>query len=106
MGLIFTEETAKIAIEKNTLTIIDFGANWCGPCRTIEPIIEQLSEKYADKIIIGKVNVDDAPILTAQFAIRNIPAILFFKNGELVDKSIGIVRIQVLEDKIEKLINL
>lgn len=106
MGLIFTEETAKIAIEKNTLAIIDFGANWCGPCRTMEPIIEQLSEKYADKIIIGKINVDDAPILTAQFAVRNIPAILFFKDGELVDKSIGMTSIQALEDKIENLLKL
>ena len=98
MGLIFTEETAKIAIEKNTLAIIDFGANWCGPCRTIEPIIEQLSEKYADKIIIGKVNVDDELELARKFNIMSIPTFVAIKEGKVIGTTVGVQTKQQILD--------
>ena len=69
--------------------VVDFWAEWCGPCRMIAPIIDELAEKYADKVNIGKMNVDENNDVVSEYSIRNIPTLLFFKNGELVDKHVG-----------------
>lgn len=69
--------------------VLDFWAEWCGPCRMIGPSIEQLAEEYAGKVLVGKVNVDENPGISGKYGIRNIPTILFIKNGEVVDKMVG-----------------
>ena len=71
------------------VVMLDFWAEWCGPCRMIGPIVEELSREYDGKAIIGKVNVDENPGITAKLKIRNIPTLLFFKNGAEVDKIVG-----------------
>jgi len=69
--------------------MVDFWAAWCGPCLAIGPIVEELSNEYAGKAIVGKVDVDTNPEVSSKFGVRNIPTILFFKNGELADKQVG-----------------
>ncbi|HON20356.1 MAG TPA: thioredoxin [Bacteroidales bacterium] len=96
----------KELIENNTLVVVDFWAEWCGPCRMVAPIIEELAEEYKDKALIGKVNVDNNPQLTMQFGIRNIPTLLFIKNGELAGKHVGIIRKPELQKKIDELLQI
>ncbi|MFO8130279.1 MAG: thioredoxin [Bacteroidales bacterium] len=84
--------------------IIDFWAEWCGPCRMVGPIVQEIGEEYAGKTVVGKVNVDDNPGVTAKFGIRNIPTILFFKDGKVVDKQVGAVPKQVLSSKLEAIL--
>jgi thioredoxin 1 len=76
-------------IASDKLTIIDFWAEWCGPCRAIGPVIEELSKEYDGKINVGKVNVDHNPQLSVNYGITSIPAILFIKGGKVVDKLVG-----------------
>lgn len=85
----------------NGVTLVDFWAPWCGPCRMIGPIVSQLSEEYAGKAIIGKLNVDDNPEVAMKYGIRSIPTVAILKDGELVDKHIGLTSKKVLADKIE-----
>jgi len=87
-------------LDSDKLTVIDFWAEWCGPCRAIGPVIEELSKEYAGKANIGKVNVDNNPNVSMQYGITSIPAILFIKGGQVVDKQIGAVPKSVLEKKI------
>ena len=84
--------------------LVDFWAEWCGPCRMVGPIVEELAKEYEGKAVIGKLDVDNNPGVSAQFGIRNIPTILFFKNGEIVDKQVGAVPKSVLAGKINSLI--
>lgn len=76
-------------ISSEKLTVVDFWAEWCGPCRAIGPVIEELSKDYAGKINVGKVNVDNNPQLSVNYGITSIPAILFIKDGKVVDKLVG-----------------
>lgn len=76
-------------LTSDKLTVIDFWAEWCGPCRAIGPVIEELAKEYDGKINVGKVNVDDNPQLSMNYGITSIPAILFVKNGQVVDKLVG-----------------
>lgn len=84
--------------------VVDFWATWCGPCRKIGPYIEQLAEKYDGQVIVGKVDVDENDDLAMRFAVRNIPTVLFIKNGEVVDKQIGAAPLSMLEEKLQKLL--
>ena len=84
--------------------VVDFWATWCGPCRMISPIVDQLAEKYAGRVSVVKCNVDDSTDIPMKFSIRNIPTLLFFKNGELVDRLVGAVPQAELEKKIEALL--
>lgn len=98
------EEWLKIINNKET-AVIDFSAEeWCTPCKMIGPIIDKLSEKYPN-INIGKIEIDDNDKLATKYNVRNIPTILFFKDGNVVDKTVGAVSIQTLEDKIKLLIS-
>ena len=76
-------------INSDKLSVVDFWAEWCGPCRAIGPVIEELSKEYEGKVKVGKVNVDNNPQVSLNYGITSIPAILFIKNGEVVDKLIG-----------------
>jgi thioredoxin 1 len=73
------------------LVLVDFWAEWCGPCRMVGPIVEELAKEYDGKAVIGKLNVDNNPNVSMEFGVRNIPTILFFKNGKVVDKQVGAV---------------
>ena len=84
--------------------LVDFWAEWCGPCRMIAPFVEQMSTEFEGKAIIGKVDVDSNPGVAGRFGIRNIPTILFFKNGEVVDKQVGAVPKNTLVSKLETLL--
>ncbi|GIV42752.1 MAG: thioredoxin [Vicingaceae bacterium] len=84
--------------------VVDFWAVWCGPCRIVAPIIDELAKEYEGKAVVGKVDVDNNPEVSLKFGIRNIPTILFFKNGQVVDKQVGAVPKKVLAEKLEKLL--
>jgi len=102
MSLEFTDANFQTTVmESDKLTVIDFWAEWCGPCRAIGPVIEELATEYAGKVNIGKVNVDLNPTLSMNFGITSIPAILFVKGGQVVDKQIGAVPKSVLDKKIQ-----
>ena len=88
-------------LESDKLTVIDFWAEWCGPCRAIGPVIEELAKEYEGKVKIGKVNVDNNPNVSVNYGITSIPAILFIKDGKIVDKQIGAVPKSVLDKKIQ-----
>ena len=88
-------------LNSDKLTVIDFWAEWCGPCRAIGPVIEELSREYSGKVNVGKVNVDLNPSVSMNYGITSIPAILFIKNGKVVDKQIGAVPKSILEKKIQ-----
>lgn len=84
--------------------VIDFNAEWCGPCRKMGPIMESMAEKYGDKVIVGSCNVDQNEALTLQFSVFSIPAIFFVKGGKVVDKVVGAVPTSVIEEKFQNLL--
>ena len=92
-------------IEKGGLSIIDFWAVWCGPCRMIAPIIDELSNEYGDQVTIGKVDVDNNREVSMKYGIRSIPTILFIKDGEVVDKQVGATSKANLVEKLEQHLN-
>ena len=102
MALEFTDANFQTEVlDSKTLNVIDFWAEWCGPCRAIGPVIEELSKEYAGKVKIGKINEDVNPNTSVQYGITSIPAILFIKDGKVVDKQIGAVPKSVLDKKIQ-----
>ena len=84
--------------------IVDFWAEWCGPCKMIGQVLDELNNDYNDKILIGKVNVDEQGSLAMKYGIRNIATLLFFKNGQLIDKQVGSVPRKVLEEKLKSIL--
>ncbi len=89
MALQITDQSFDALLKENEVVVVDFWATWCGPCQMVGPIIEELAADYAVRAAIGKCDVDANSELPAQFGVRNIPTILFFKKGELVNKLVG-----------------
>lgn len=104
MALQITDATLEEVLQTNKLVVIDFWASWCGPCKMIGPIIEEVSEEYKDKVVVGKVDVDNNDEAATKYGIRNIPTILFIKNGEIVDKVVGVIPKELLIEKINQLL--
>ena len=100
MAIAITDQNWEELIKNNSYVIMDFWAEWCGPCRAIAPFVEEAAETYADKIVIGKVNIDENPQVTMKYAIKNIPTLIFIKNGEIVNKHVGALKKPDLMDKI------
>ena len=91
-------------IKSDQLTLVDFFATWCGPCKMIGPIISELAEEYDGKIVVGKCDVEENDDVAIDFGVRNIPTILFFKGGQLVDKFVGAASKDVLKEKFDALL--
>jgi thioredoxin 1 len=94
----------EIVIKSDKPVLVDFWAEWCGPCRIIAPIVKEIGEEYSGKVVIAKLDVDSNPGVSNKFGIRNIPTMLFFKNGQIVDKQVGAVPKSTLVNKINALL--
>ncbi len=89
MALQITDAGFEALLKENKYVVVDFWATWCGPCQMVGPVIDELAKEYEGRVAIGKCDVDQNNALPAQFGVRNIPTILFFKDGELVNKLVG-----------------
>ncbi|MBO6096982.1 MAG: thioredoxin [Bacteroidales bacterium] len=101
MPKVATNTNFEELLQDSKLVIVDFWATWCGPCRMVSPILDELEEEMKDQITVVKVNVDDADTVAAQYRIMSIPTLLFFKNGQIVDKTVGAMPKATLADKIK-----
>ena len=104
MEVTITKENFASLKTGNQPLVVDFWATWCGPCRMVAPIIEELANQYDGKIVVGKCDVEDNEELAAEYGIRNIPTIIFIKNGEVVDKIVGAQSKAKFEEKFEALL--
>ena len=102
MAKIATNTNFDELLQDGKLVIVDFWAVWCGPCRMLSPLLDEVEEEMADKVTVVKVNVDDADEIAMRYRIMNIPTLLFFKNGQQVDKTVGAMPKNVLVDRINK----
>ena len=97
-----TDSTFNSMVKKAGVAVVDFWAPWCGPCRFVSPVVEELASQYKGVARFGKLNVDDNPAVSNEFMIRSIPTIMFFKDGKMFDMQIGAVPKQMLEAKLKK----
>ena len=98
----FNKESFDKALGEGKLMMVDFWADWCGPCRMLAPVIDQLAERYEGKVVSGKVNVDDEQELAIRYGVMSIPTVIFFKDGKEIDRKVGVMPpaafTQVLDD--------
>lgn len=104
MAKVFTDENINEVIKSGQPVVVDFWAEWCGPCKAVSPIIDELAQEFEGKVEIGKYDVDEGGDFMAEYGIRNIPTILFFKNGELHDRNVGSIAKDALKAKVEALL--
>lgn len=97
-----TKDTFNEFINGDIPCLVDFWATWCGPCQMLGPVIDEIALEYDGKLKVGKVNVDDEPALSQEYRVMTIPTVLIFKNGEIVDKNIGAVPLESMEEFIDK----
>jgi thioredoxin 1 len=102
MALEITDDNFEdVVLKSDKPVLVDFWAEWCGPCRMVGPVVEELAKEYDGRAVIGKVNVDQNSSISSNYGIRNIPTLLYFKNGILVDKQVGVVPKATLAAKLE-----
>ena len=104
MEKVVTDTNIKEVLASAPVVLVDFWAVWCGPCRALGPIVEEVASEFEGKIIVGKCNVDEAQDISMEYGIRSIPTIIFFKNGEPVDKTIGLVPKEEIVKRINSLL--
>lgn len=105
MALQITDASFEEAVLKSDLPVlVDFGAEWCGPCRTLGHIIEELATEYEGRVVVGKVDVDNNQEFTAKYGVRNIPTVLMFKNGEVVGRQVGVASKKTYTDSLDSLL--
>jgi len=98
--VVLTDQTFEQTIEKTPIVVVDFWAAWCGPCRMVAPIIDQLAKEYEGRVTFGKLNVDENPMVANAYQIQSIPSLLVFKNGKLVDGLVGAAPKHLIESRI------
>lgn len=104
MALAISKENFQELLQSGQPVVIDFWAEWCGPCRMMSPIVDELAAEFEGKVVIGKCDVEQNDDITMKYGVRNIPTIIFLKDGELVDKQVGACSKDALKAKIEKLL--
>ena len=98
-------EELKQVLDNNEYVVLKFGAEWCGPCKQIAPVLEQLANEYQDRIKYVSIDVEESTEITAEYKIRNVPTIIFIKKSEIMDKAVGSISRNTIVEKIEKLIS-
>ena len=98
-------EELKQVLDNNEYVVLKFGAEWCGPCKQIAPVLEQLADEYQDRIKYVSIDVEESTEITAEYKIRNVPTIIFIKKSEIMDKAVGSISRNTIVEKIEKLIS-
>ncbi|MBO7559144.1 MAG: thioredoxin [Bacteroidaceae bacterium] len=102
--MVITNDNFESVMNSGKPVVLDFWATWCGPCKKIAPVIEELAEQYADQVIVGKVDVEENDDISFKYGIRNIPTVLFIKDGQVVDKIVGATAKAAYEEKIKALL--
>ena len=102
--MVITNDNFESVMNSGKPVVLDFWATWCGPCKKISPVIEELAEQYADQVIVGKVDVEENDDISFKYGIRNIPTVLFIKDGQVVDKIVGATAKAAYEEKIKALL--
>lgn len=104
MATVITNTNIEEVLSSSKVVLIDFWATWCGPCRVLSPTVDEVAADYEGRAVVAKCNVDDCEDISVKYGIRNIPTLLFFQNGQLVDRTVGVVSKQDICSRIDKLI--